>query len=234
MTQLSCNPHTRSEDAKRIDKIREMVLHHFHTNSDQYSVVFTSGATAAIKLVGECFPWSSSSELRLLDDCHTSILGLRQFAIAKQASVNICTWQSILASAKENIDLRLCCFPAMSNFNGRKYPLSSIAALQDDTSYVLLDAASFVSTNNLDLSVYHPDFVALSFYKMFGYPTGLGALLIRHGSGNILRKDYFGGGTVDLALVRRNQHFSRKDVCQKFEDGTIDFLGEFQYLMHSC
>jgi len=39
---------------------------------------------------------------------------------------------------------------------------------------VLLDAAAFVPTNPLDLSVVQPDFVVISFYKMFGYPTGVG------------------------------------------------------------
>lgn len=38
--------------------------------------------------------------------------------------------------------------------------------------FVLLDAASYVATNPLDLSVYPADFVAVSFYKMFGFPTG--------------------------------------------------------------
>jgi len=37
---------------------------------------------------------------------------------------------------------------------------------------VLLDAAAFVPTNPLDLSQVKPDFVPVSFYKMFGYPTG--------------------------------------------------------------
>ena len=39
---------------------------------------------------------------------------------------------------------------------------------------VLLDAASYVSTCRLDLSRCTPDFVCMSFYKMFGFPTGLG------------------------------------------------------------
>lgn len=39
--------------------------------------------------------------------------------------------------------------------------------------FVLLDAASYVATNTLDLSVYPADFVAVSFYKMFGFPTGI-------------------------------------------------------------
>lgn len=37
---------------------------------------------------------------------------------------------------------------------------------------VLLDAAAYIPTNRLDLSVVKPDFVTMSFYKVFGYPTG--------------------------------------------------------------
>jgi molybdenum cofactor sulfurtransferase len=37
---------------------------------------------------------------------------------------------------------------------------------------------------------------ALSYYKIFGYPSGLGALLVRRGASQILRRKYFGGGTV--------------------------------------
>jgi len=40
---------------------------------------------------------------------------------------------------------------------------------------VLLDAAAFVPTNRLDLRVVTPDFVAISFYKMFGYRPGSAA-----------------------------------------------------------
>lgn len=43
---------------------------------------------------------------------------------------------------------------------------------------VLLDAAAFVPTQPLDLEQFPADFVTISFYKMFGYPTGLGALLV--------------------------------------------------------
>ena len=38
--------------------------------------------------------------------------------------------------------------------------------------YVVLDAASYVATSRLDLSLYPADFIAVSFYKMFGFPTG--------------------------------------------------------------
>ena len=64
---------------------------------------------------------------------------------------------------------------------------------------VLLDAAAFVPTNRLDLSLVKPDFVSMSFYKMFGFPTGLGALLIRNKNLDIMNKLYWGGGTVSMA-----------------------------------
>ena len=37
----------------------------------------------------------------------------------------------------------------------------------------------------------------MSCYKIFGYPTGLGALLMRKDATAILERNYFGGGTVE-------------------------------------
>jgi molybdenum cofactor sulfurtransferase len=45
---------------------------------------------------------------------------------------------------------------------------------------ILLDAAALVSSASLDLSQYQPDFVTLSFYKIFGFPTGIGALIVKN------------------------------------------------------
>ena len=67
---------------------------------------------------------------------------------------------------------------------------------------MLLDAAAFVPTNRLDLRLAAPDFVAISFYKMFGYPTGVGCLLIRHDALATLRRPWFAGGTVNFATVQ--------------------------------
>jgi selenocysteine lyase/cysteine desulfurase len=50
---------------------------------------------------------------------------------------------------------------------------------------VLVDAAKGCGTMPPDLSRFKADFVAISFYKLFGYPTGLGALLVRNGKHKI-------------------------------------------------
>jgi selenocysteine lyase/cysteine desulfurase len=64
------------------------------------------------------------------------------------------------------------------------------------------------SSNRLDLSRWHPDFVALSFYKMFGWPTGVGALLARREALARLERPWFSGGTVVAAFVQREWYES--------------------------
>lgn len=44
-----------------------------------YKCVFTSGATAALKLVGEAFPWTRSSHYMYTMENHNSVLGLREY-----------------------------------------------------------------------------------------------------------------------------------------------------------
>ena len=47
---------------------------------------------------------------------------------------------------------------------------------------------------------------ALSYYKIFGYPTGLGALLVHKRAVPLLmkRKRYFGGGTVAVSVAEED------------------------------
>ena len=86
---------------------------------------------------------------------------------------------------------------------------------------MLLDAAAFVPTNRLDLRAVAPDFVAMSFYKMFGYPTGVGCLLVRNETLDVLRRPWFGGGTVNFATVQGRLHVLSSGEAG-FEDGTLE------------
>ena len=75
---------------------------------------------------------------------------------------------------------RLFAFPAQSNFSGVQHSLDLIDEAQRHGFDVLLDAAAFVPSNPLSLRAHAPEFVVLSFYKLFGYPTGVGALVVRN------------------------------------------------------
>jgi hypothetical protein len=53
------------------------------------------------------------------------------------------------------------------------------ASSPSQRTLVLLDAAAYLPTHELNLTTHPADFVVASFYKMFGYPTGLGVLVLR-------------------------------------------------------
>ena len=119
----------------------------------------------------------------------------------------------------------LFAFPAQSNFSGVQHPLEWIETAHRYGWDVLLDCAAFAPTNRLDLSAIRPDFVPLSFYKMFGYPTGVGALIARKQALGKLHRPWFAGGTITLASVQGEGWYHLAPGHTGFEDGTVDYLG---------
>jgi selenocysteine lyase/cysteine desulfurase len=119
---------------------------------------------------------------------------------------------------------RLFAYPAQSNFSGVQHPLEWIAEAQSQGWDVLLDCAAFAPTNRLDLSVVKPDFVPVSFYKLFGYPTGVGCLLARRDKLGKLRRPWFAGGTITVASVQEERWYRLAPGAAGFEDGTLDYL----------
>ncbi|MCX7248099.1 MAG: aminotransferase class V-fold PLP-dependent enzyme [Burkholderiales bacterium] len=159
---------------------------------------------------------------------------MREFAERGGASVNyapltrpelridVAAMNALLAQA-DGARPNLIAFPAQSNFSGVKHPLALVASARAAGWHVLLDAAAFVPGNRLDLRAVSPDFVVMSFYKMFGYPTGVGCLLVRNETLKSLRRPWFGGGTVNFATVQGRMHVLSSGEAG-FEDGTLNYL----------
>ena len=241
------NAHSRNPSSmlteNNVENARDMILKFFRADPEEYSVIFTSGATGGLHLVGESFPWSKNSKFYYLHQNHNSVLGIREYAYHFGANFTA-IGEEILPlrdACDESIHINNCypkdkkvyslfAYPAEDNFAGVKYPLEWISQIQngyfnDGSEWlVLLDAAAFVPTNRLDLSKYKPDFVTMSFYKMFGFPTGLGALLVRNKDTTLLNKIYWGGGTVVFASEPDRYCLFHGRPCSRFEDGTINFL----------
>lgn len=232
------NPHSANPTSLAmtdlVEGTRAYVLRTFNASPDEYIAVFTPNASGALKLVGESYPFTTNSQYVLTFDNHNSVNGIREFAQGKGAKVTYVPLtrpdlrmdRTQLDAILEQIDPaqnNLFAYPAQSNFSGVKHPLDLIAHAQQKGWDVLLDAAAFVPTNRLDLSVAKPDFVAMSFYKMFGYPTGIGALLIRKSTFHKLERPWFAGGTVNFASVQGNGHYLASNEAA-FEDGTINYL----------
>ncbi len=232
------NPHSTnpsSHAATEIDEsARAYVLRYFNASPDEYLVIFTANSSGALKLLGESYPFAAGGTYLLTADNHNSVNGIREFARQKGADVRyvpMCAPELRLDSGRLTTDLdrinvgscSLFAYPAQSNFSGVQHDLGWIAQAQARGWDVLLDAAAFVPSNRLDMSVHKPDFMTLSFYKMFGYPTGIGALVVKREKLSKLRRPWFAGGTIKIATVGYQKHFLN-DGFAGFEDGTIDYL----------
>jgi len=212
---------------------RRRILEHFRADPDEYELVFTANASQALKLVGESYPFEPGDELLLTFDNHNSVNGIREFDRAHGARTRYVPVvppdlrvdeRALEASLRDRSPGRhhLFAYPAQSNFSGVQHPLEWIELAHRHGWDVLLDAAAFVPTNRLDLSLVHPDWVALSFYKMLGYPTGVGALIARREALAQLHRPWFAGGTIAVASVQADRHVPAAGA-EGFEDGTLDF-----------
>jgi len=229
------NPHSSHAASRRstalLDDAREAVLAFFGVDSSTHAVCFTANATAAVKLVAESYPFSDRHGLVLSTDNHNSLNGIREYA--RRAGAPICyaplddelrlDEPAGLLHTKSAWSGGLVAFPAQSNFSGVRHPLRLVGDAHALGFDVLLDVAAFVPTCALDLRACTADFVALSFYKMFGYPTGVGALIARKDALARLQRPWFAGGTVDFASVQNDRHALRS-THEGFEDGTPNFL----------
>lgn len=232
------NPHSTNPTShaatKMVENARAYVLKYFNASPAEYDVVFTPNASGALKLVGESYPFGEHSQYLLTFDNHNSVNGIREFAHARGAQVTYIpvalpdmrvvedqleeAWGAAIPDQPN-----LFAYPAQSNFSAVQHPLEWIGRAQARGWDVLLDAAAFAPSNRLDLTLWKPDFVALSFYKIFGYPTGLGALIARRQALAKLHRPWFAGGTITVASVQGDKYYLA-DGHTAFEDGTLDYL----------
>ncbi|MFO7167911.1 MAG: aminotransferase class V-fold PLP-dependent enzyme [Chloroflexota bacterium] len=237
--QVFGNPHSKNLTSlamtELVERAREYVLRYFNADPDEYLAIFTPNATGALRLVGEAYPFAPGGNYLLTFDNHNSVNGIREFARSSGATV---TYIPIVApdlradqrSLEEALELAkpgahsLFAYPAQSNFTGVQHPLEWIEQAHERGWDVLLDAAAFAPSNRLDLSRWHPDFVDISFYKIFGYPTGLGCLLARKAALQKLRRPWYAGGTITFSSVVGDGHYLTPGPAS-FEDGTVNYLG---------
>nr|MBC8496386.1 aminotransferase class V-fold PLP-dependent enzyme [Chloroflexota bacterium] len=233
------NPHSKNPSSLAmthlVELARKYVLDYFNASPDEYVVIFTPNASGGFKLVGEAYPFGPGGRFLPVYDNHNSVNGIREFARSKGAAVTyVPTVLPELRLDGEALEIELdrvqtdgfnlFAYPAQSNFSGVQHSLDWIARAQAKGWHVLLDCAAFVPTNRLDLGIWKPDFVPLSFYKMFGYPTGVGCLLARKETLAAMQRPWFAGGTISITSVQgEGWHYLLEDEAG-YEDGTINYL----------
>lgn len=235
------NTHSVSNSSKLslkcADEARAAVLSFFQA-PPEYTVVFTTNATGALKLVGESFPFSGGSTYVLSADSHNSVHGIREFATVRGSRVcyipspphggidPVLAKNTLLRNRPRFKDLLPCLFAltGQSNITNSKTSLSLIEYASSLGYNTILDAAALAPTSLVSLKDTPVDAMAISFYKMFGFPTGVGALVVKKSFLAQLKRPWFAGGTVDVVQVPGSIVTRSHSLHEQFEDGTINYL----------
>ncbi|KAF4752483.1 hypothetical protein FOZ63_029816, partial [Perkinsus olseni] len=239
------NPHTGFGESPRIvQDMRRRVLEFFGATQDTHILVWTSGATQSMQLVGEHFPLAEASALVYSLESHTSAVGLRNMASGSAGVASIenpleIEWFRGGHPAGHSVS-SLYVLAGECNLSGEQLAdlPATVRQLKQAGHTVLLDAAKLACTpGGLDLSKVDADFVAVSLYKVFGAPTGLGALIIKadslpklsasFGSGS---GGYFGGGSVDAVSAKSDFCIRSANIVKALERGSINWLAITQQL----
>jgi molybdenum cofactor sulfurtransferase len=242
--QVLGNPHSNNPSSLAssalVEEARQAVCDFLRAPRDEYLCVFTANASAALRLVGEAYPFAPGGRFALTVDNHNSVNGIREFARRRGARlcyvpvtapglrIDRAAMSGVLRSgagipAAPGGARNLLAFPAQSNFSGVQHDPGLVAEAHQAGWDVLLDAAAYAPTNPVDVGRIGPDFAAFSFYKITGYPTGAGCLLIRRDRAGLLERPWFAGGTVTIASVRGDGYYLEPGEAA-FEDGTVDYL----------
>ncbi|KAG5636986.1 hypothetical protein H0H81_006192 [Sphagnurus paluster] len=177
-TTLYSNPHSHPSTQREVDIMRGRVMCTLfglgQRELERWDLVWTAGTTASLEIIAEHFPWSNATRYRYLKESHTSLVGIRGCALVAGAAVESLDLDAFLISQQVE-GCVLHAYPAQCNVTGSRLGLGPAIALarqgRDRKQAILVDAAAYLSTSPLDLSLVSyeeaPDFVVGSFYKIY-------------------------------------------------------------------
>ena len=85
------NPHSNNPaslaSSELVEQARQAVCDFLRAPREEYLCVFTANASAALRLVGEAYPFAPGGRFALTVDNHNSVNGIREFARRRGAGV---------------------------------------------------------------------------------------------------------------------------------------------------
>ncbi|XP_047339419.1 molybdenum cofactor sulfurase-like [Impatiens glandulifera] len=184
-------------------RIQERIMKFMNISTEDYSMVFTANRSSAFKLVSEFYPFDSSSNLLTIYDHQSEAVdALTQAAKNKGCRIKTAKfgWPSlrihtdklkkmVISNSRRRTRTRtrtrtkgLFVFPLQSRMTGAQYSYQWMTLAHDNGWHVLLDASSLGAKDmeTLGLSIFQPDFIICSFFKIFGEnPSGFGCLFVK-------------------------------------------------------
>ncbi|KAM0068140.1 putative molybdenum cofactor sulfurtransferase [Helianthus debilis subsp. tardiflorus] len=203
--------------------IKSRIMDYLNIPENEYGIVLTASRGSAFKLLAESYPFNANKTLLTMFDHESqSVNWMAQRAKQKGAKVHTAwfKWPTLKPCSthlrkqilhkkrrKKDSSKGLFVFPVQSRVTGAKYSYQWMSFAQQNNWHVLLDAGALgpLDMDSLGLSLFRPDFIITSFYRVFGFdPTGFGCLLIKKSVIKILRTQ---PGHTSSGIVKINPLF---------------------------
>nr|GEY82177.1 molybdenum cofactor sulfurase-like [Tanacetum cinerariifolium] len=213
--------------------IKERIFRFMNISSDDYSLVFTANQSSAFKVLADSYPFQTNRNLltvydhenepvdKMIDSCRKRS-GRVDSAVFSWPNMKIQSKRlrkSIINKNKKKRKKRgLFVFPLQSKVTGSRYSYLWMSLAQENGWHVCLDANALGDKDmeTLGLSLFQPDFLICSFYKVFGEnPSGFGCLFIKKSRSSVLKNSATSTGMVSIVQASNRPLFLQ-------ESGSID------------
>lgn len=191
------------QESELESRMRDRIMTFMSMSQDDYTLVFTANQISAFKLLADSFRFSSNKSLLTVYD-HTGEALDEMIKSCKKQGTQLLSaefsWPDLRIDSKklrkmilgkrEKKRKGLFVFPVHSRVSGSPYSYMWMSLAQENGWHVLLDASALApkEMDTLGLSLFKPDFLVCSFYKVFGdNPSGFGCLFVKKSSISALR-----------------------------------------------
>lgn len=223
-------------------RIRKRIMAFMNVSETDYTMVFTANQSSAFKLLAESYSFHSDTDLLTVYDHENEAVELMLESARKRGARNRSAefsypkmrirsekLRKMIVGSKRNRRRRgLFVFPLQSRITGAQYSYSWMGMAQENGWHVLLDASALrpKDMDTLGLSIFKPDFLICSFYKVFGdNPSGFACLFVKKSSASILQDSDAARsiGIVSLTPIKTSfphfQESSQEGIGQRPSSG---------------
>ncbi|XP_047947664.1 molybdenum cofactor sulfurase-like [Salvia hispanica] len=186
------------------------VMRYMNLSEEDYMLVLTANQSSAFSLLAQSYPFESrqslvtvydhdSEALKPMTDAAGKCGGLYQSATFSWPGLRIISKK--LRKVLTTKNRGLFAFPLQSKVSGARYSYQWMNLARENGWHVLLDASALAAKEmeTLGLSLFHPDFIICSFFKIFGEnPSGFCCLAVKKSSASILKLPSTNMGIVNL------------------------------------
>ncbi|KAL1555049.1 molybdenum cofactor sulfurase-like [Salvia divinorum] len=230
--------------------IKKRIMDFLNISQNDYAMVFTVNRSAAFKLVAESYPYQSSRKLLTVYDHESEALSSMISTSGKRGARVMAAefkWprlrihsaklrKMVMRKKKKKKQRGLFLFPLQSRMTGASYSYQWMTLAQEHGWHVLLDACALgpKDMDSFGLSLFRPDFLICSFYKVFGEdPTGFGCLFVKKSVVPMLEASA-GAGIVSITPAKNDSSGTDTELEQMAKLGIKEEAGNVGIASLEC